>query len=270
MSGGSSRPHRSCAQNVPVLPPPVWTSSTMNATPRLDATSRSLRKKSWDAWLSPPSAWMGSTMTAATSGLSGDAWLSAIARSARSRHLASSSAFSAACPSRGYVVLGKSTEGQSNAGMSTLCIALLCVADIHPRRRPWNAPLNDRTARSGVPGARFAMQLSISSGLGGRPPRFLVWYQMNAALKAFSFEQLPHIIVWASVRPGGAKRMRVDSIRPGQSSGGSMPRHGRWRRRGRLAGSVMAACMAGWLYPMGREAIWPRTSRYRLPSTSTR
>lgn len=220
----------------------------MKATPCLAATSRSFRKKPCDAWLSPPSAWIGSTMTAATSGLSCAAWLSAMASSARARHRASSSAFSAANSSSGYLILGKSTDGQSNAGMSTLCIALLCVADMHPRRRPWKAPLKLRTARSGVPGARFDMQLSMSSGPGGRPPRFLVWYQMNAALNAFSFEQLPHIIVWASVRPAGAKRISVDSIRAGQSSGGSMPRHGRWRRRGRLAGSVMAASMAGWLY----------------------
>ena len=76
MSGGEDRFQWSWAQNFPVAPTPVCTSSTMKRTLVRLVMSRRPWKKAGEAWLSPPSDWMGSTMTAAT-GL----WNSLIRRS---------------------------------------------------------------------------------------------------------------------------------------------------------------------------------------------
>ena len=66
MSACLGRFQCSCAQNLPVAPTPVWTSSTMRSTLLRLVISRKPRKKAGEAWLSPPSDWMGSITTAAT------------------------------------------------------------------------------------------------------------------------------------------------------------------------------------------------------------
>lgn len=55
-SGGESRFHFSCAQNVPVAPTPVCTSSTMRKMPCSLVSVLNALKNAGDAWLSPPSA----------------------------------------------------------------------------------------------------------------------------------------------------------------------------------------------------------------------
>ena len=109
--------------------------------------SRRLLKKVGEAWLSPPSDWMGSTITAAT-GL----WKFLIRSSVSARQRASSWAFSVAWSARGYFRWGKEAWGQSNAGMSSLWIGLLRVVERLPKRRPWKADLKERMDMCGEPG----------------------------------------------------------------------------------------------------------------------
>lgn len=89
MSGGVSRFQWSWAQNFPVAPTPVCTSSTMKRTLCFLVRVRRPWKKAGDAWLSPPSDWMGSTTTA-----QGGRWWVVIRRSTSARASASTFAFS--------------------------------------------------------------------------------------------------------------------------------------------------------------------------------
>lgn len=63
ISGGDSMSKCSWHQNLPVGPPPVWTSSMISAALFCWQMACSFRKKAGDAWLSPPSDWIGSTIT---------------------------------------------------------------------------------------------------------------------------------------------------------------------------------------------------------------
>lgn len=103
-----------------------------------------------DAWKSPPSDRIGSTINAAT----GFPLLfhSTIVSSTSFKHRSSSFVFSSTCSSSGYFNAGKGALGQSKAGISSLWIALLRVAEREPKRRPWNPPLKEITVRSGDPG----------------------------------------------------------------------------------------------------------------------
>ena len=55
MSGGVGRFQWEWAQNAPVAPTPVWTSSTMRRVLCLRVRARRDWKKAGEAWLSPPS-----------------------------------------------------------------------------------------------------------------------------------------------------------------------------------------------------------------------
>jgi hypothetical protein len=170
-SGGLGRSHFSCAQNVPVGPTPVCTSSTIMKTPCFSVTARRPRKKAGEAWLSPPSAWMGSTISAATGFV---AFCSTMVRSTSSSAFFSAASLCAAWSSSGYRTAGQSTAGHLNAGTSILWMALLRVRLRLPRSRPWKACLKERMERSGEPGASFFMQLDSSSGEKPTPsPRSL-------------------------------------------------------------------------------------------------
>lgn len=112
---------------------------------------------------------------------------------------------------------------------------------------------------------------------------------MKAALKAFSFAQVPHIMRVTSGSPLGAsyKRethrqvevfltarerltgRRVVWSRSGQNFGGNIPSDGRLTRNERVEEEEMASAMAGWLYPSGRDPIWVKRSIRILPSAST-
>lgn len=73
-----------------------------------------------------------------------------------------------------------------------------------PNVRPWNPPSNDINETVGHPGALLYIDDCNSSSVNAFPPRFLFAYQIQIALKAFSFEQEPHIIGWTYSRPFGA------------------------------------------------------------------
>lgn len=152
---------------------------------------------SLEPWWSPPSAWMGSTMTP----VMGQPAFSLLAMmsSVMARHLSSSAVFSLMKSSRGYLYLvlvklvekatqismsvccnikylGKLATGQGDRGTSILWMYLEWVQAREAAVRPWKPPWKERTERLGVPGALLIMQDSISSGLKSRPPRILFIY----------------------------------------------------------------------------------------------
>lgn len=111
---------------------------------------------------------------------------------------------------------------------------------------------------------------------------------MNKHLKAFSFEQDPHIIVMTLGRPGDTDKSTSLSFL-GQYSPGKDPKAGLLTRAfckrkyqffifaiviyvclfiTSLFSSLNTFNIAGWLYPIGIEEICMKISKNTLPSTS--
>ncbi len=110
MSG--STPKCSNDHHFPVVPKPVWTSSKISRNSCSSASSRSLFRNSARKWLSPPSPWIGSTMSAA---MSCPCFATAVSISVTAWR---SSAIVVSSPSgvNGKRSIGLTTRGQGNLG----------------------------------------------------------------------------------------------------------------------------------------------------------
>lgn len=158
-------------------------------------------KKNGVAWLSPPSAWTGSTINAA---ILWGSYCSVMICSNASKHFCSSSWFSCSNSFNGYFNAGNGALGHGNAGISNLWIALDLVVDKDPNNRPWKPLSNERITMSDDPGPWFSITEVNSLSEKSWEPLFLECWYINAALYAVSLAQDPLNAVHTLSNPGGA------------------------------------------------------------------